>query len=113
MDREKCNGKLKLNVNVITWNLAGINVTSLSLLFNSKSLEGVDIISFGVQECSIFKINNWEKEVKFLLNYYNFVEIATIKMFQMFLIVFIRKDLWRLVEKVESYKKPMGLAKII
>lgn len=113
MNRDKFRSKLKLNVNVITWNVAGINVPYLGVLFNSTALDGIDILSFGVQECAIFKIKNWEKQIKFLVEYYGFVEIATIKMFQMFLIVFIRKDLVRLVEKVESYKKPMGIAKII
>ena len=94
--------------------MAGINVPSdLGVLFNSKALDGIDILSFGVQECGIFKTREWEKHIKKIVCYYGFVEITTIKMFQMFLIIFIRKDLEQFVDKVESYCKPMGVANVI
>ena len=51
----------------MTWNVAGIDVPSdLGIMFNTQSLEGVDIFTIGVQECSIFKIKDWQKHLKTL-----------------------------------------------
>ena len=86
--------KLKLNVNIITWNVAGVNVPNdLGNLFNSRVLSGTDILSFGVQECGIFKIQNWVKAVKLYVTHYGFIDVAIIEMFQMFMIVFVKKNL--------------------
>ncbi len=53
--------QLKLNVNIMTWNVAGIDVPSdLGVMFNTQSLDGVDIYTIGVEESSIFKIIDWQ-----------------------------------------------------
>lgn len=114
MNRQKIGSQLKLNVNVMSWNLAGIDVPSdLGIMFNSQSLESIDIFTIGVQECSIFKIKDWQKHLKTLIGYYGFHEVASIEMCQMFLIVFIKKDLTPFVESVDSSYKPMGFASVI
>lgn len=106
--------KLKLNVNIITWNVAGIDVPSdLIVMLNTNSLEGVDILSIGVQECSIFKIKDWMRHLKTLITYYGYDAVTSIDMCQMFLIVFVKNTLSPLVENVCAEKKPMGFAKII
>lgn len=98
----------------MTWNLAGIDVPKdLYPLFNSKSLDKVDLIALGVQECGLFKIADWMKTLKRILNYYNFQEVAITNMFQMFLIVFIKQDLYPLIDSISSEIKPMGFAKIL
>lgn len=114
LDRSLIGNQLLLNISAMTWNLAGIDVpNSLYPLFNSKSLEKVDILSIGVQECGIFKINDWMKNFKRILEYYEFKEITTVNMFQMFLIVFIKKELYPLVDDITSDIKPMGFASIL
>ena len=106
--------QLKLNVNVMTWNVAGIDVPSdLGVMFNTQSLDGVDIYTIGVQECSIFKIKDWQKHLKTLMSYYGYDDVTSIDMCQMFLIVFIKKTWKPFVENVCSSYKPMGFAKII
>jgi hypothetical protein len=103
-----------LNVNVITWNVAGIDVPDdLGILFNTKTLENIDIFAIGVQECSVFKINDWQKHLKTLMAYYGFLDVTSIHMCQMFLIVFIRSQYLPFVENVTSSYKPMGFAKIV
>jgi hypothetical protein len=106
--------QLKLNVHVMTWNLAGIDVPSdLWLLFNTNSLEGVDIFAIGVQECGIFKVKDWQKHLKTLICYYGYAEVTSINMCQMFLMVFVKKQLLPFIDSVESNYKPMGFAKVI
>jgi hypothetical protein len=98
----------------MTWNLAGIDVPSdLGLLFNANSLEGVDIFSVGCQECSIFKIKDWQRHLKTLMSYYGYSEVASIEMLQMFIIVFAKNDLTPFIENVEVNKQPMGFAKVL
>lgn len=98
----------------MTWNLAGIDVPNdLYPLFNSKSLDSVDLLSIGVQECGLFKIADWTKTLKRILNYYGFVEVGTTNMFQMFMMVFIKKDLYRLVDSIACESKAMGFAKLL
>jgi hypothetical protein len=114
MPRYKIGNQLKLNVNIITWNLAGIDVPSdLGVMFNFHSLEGVDIFTIGVQECSIFKIKDWQKHLKTLMVYYGYADVSSIDMCQMFIIVFAKKDLLPFIESVETSYKPMGFAKVI
>lgn len=106
--------QLKLNVNVMTWNLAGIDVPAdLGVMFNTQAFEGIDVFTIGVQECSIFKIKDWQKHLKTLISYYGYEDVTSIDMCQMFLIVFVKKDLRPFVENVCSSYKPMGFAKII
>lgn len=106
--------QLKLNVNVMTWNVAGIDVPSdLGVVFNKNLLEDVDIFTIGVQECSIFKIKDWQKHLKTLMAYYGYSDVTSIDMCQMFLIVFIKKELTPFIENVCSSYKPMGFAKLI
>ncbi len=103
-----------MNVNIITWNVAGVDVPSdLGIIFNSHSLNNIDIFTIGVQECSIFKIKDWMKHLKTLISYYGFCEVTSIEMCQMFIIVFIKNDLRLFVESVESNYKPMGFANVI
>jgi len=114
MKKEIFGTRMKLNVNIITWNVAGVNVPDdLGILFNSKVLGGTDILSFGVQECGIFKIQNWVRAVKLYVTHYGFIDVAIIEMFQMFLIVFVKKDLEPFIENIESHKKAMGVAKVV
>lgn len=113
-NRKIINNQLTLNCNVMTWNLAGIDVPKdLYPLFNSKSLENVDILSIGVQECGLFKVTDWMKTLKRIMNYYGFVDVTSVNMFQMFLCVFIKSDLYPLVDNISSEIKPMGFAKIL
>ena len=106
--------QLRLNVNVITWNLAGIDVPSdLGIMFNSNELLDVDFFTIGVQECSIFKIKDWQKHLKTLMGYYGFAEVSSIEMCQMFIIAFAKRDLIPYIDSVESSYKPMGFAKLI
>jgi hypothetical protein len=105
---------LTLNCNVMSWNVAGIDVPKdLIPLFNSKSLDKVDIIAIGVQECGLFKIKDWMKHLNKLLNYYNYKDIAVTNMFQMFLLVFVKKELYCLVDDISYETKAMGFAKIL
>lgn len=98
----------------MTWNVAGIDVPKdLVPLFNSKSLEKVDIIGIGVQECGIFKIKDWMKHLKRLLNYYGFADVETVNMFQMFLLVFVKQDLYCLIDEINVNSKAMGFAGVI
>lgn len=106
--------QLKLNVNVMTWNVAGIDVPSdLGVIFNTTEFEGIDLFTIGVQECSIFKTKDWQKHLKTLISYYGYEEVSSIDMYQMFLIVFIKKELKPFVDNVCSSYKPMGFAKVI
>ncbi len=105
---------MKLNVNVITWNVASTDVPDdLGILFNSKSLEDIDVFTIGVQECSVFKISDWQKHLKTLLAYYGYLDVTSIHMCQMFLIVFLRSEYFPFIENVTSSYKPMGFAKIV
>lgn len=114
MNRPIVGNQLKLNVNVMTWNLAGIDVPSdLGILFNLKSLENVDIFTIGVQECAIFKIKDWQKHLKTLISYYGYTEVCAVDMFQMFLMVLVKTDLLPFIENIESSYKPMGFAKVL
>lgn len=114
MNRRKVGNKLKLNVNVLTWNLAGIDVPNdLGILFNSQSLGDVDIFTVGVQECGIYKKKDWQRQIKTLITYYGFVEVSCVEMYQMFLIVFIKADLIPFLENKEYNSKPMGFAQVI
>jgi hypothetical protein len=114
MKRNITGNQLKLNANVITWNVAGIDVPDdLGLIFNQSEFDHIDLFAIGVQECAIFKIKEWQKHLKTLICYYGFEEVSSIHMFQMFLIVFIKKDLRPFVEGVESSSKPMGFAKVL
>jgi hypothetical protein len=114
MTRYTKGDQLKLNVNIMTWNLAGIDVPSdLGIMFNSQSLDNIDIFTIGVQECSIFKIKDWQKHLKTLVSYYGYQEVTSIEMLQMFIMVFIKKDLLPFIEHVEASYKPMGFAKVI
>lgn len=98
----------------MTWNVAGIEVPQdLIPLFNSKSLDKVDILAIGVQECGLFKIKDWMKHLRRLLNYYGFKEVEVTSMFQMFLLVFVKNDLYNLIDDISVETKPMGFAKII
>jgi hypothetical protein len=112
--RYKIGTQLKLNVNIITWNVAGIDVPSdLGLILNSQSLNNIDILTIGVQECSIFKIKDWMKHLRILISYYGYCEITSIEMCQMFIMVFIKSDLRIFVENIDSSYKPMGFANVI
>lgn len=114
MKRPKIGNQVKLNVNVLTWNLAGIDVPSdLGILFNSQSLESVDVFTVGVQECGIYKKKDWQKHLKTLITYYGFQEVTSIEMCQMFLMVFVKQDLLPFVENRETSYKPLGFAKVI
>jgi hypothetical protein len=98
----------------MTWNVAGIDVPSdLGVMFNTQAFEGIDLFTIGVQECSIFKIKDWQKHLKTLISYYGFEEVTSVDMCQMFLIVFIKRDLRPFVDNVCSSYKPMGFAKVI
>jgi len=115
MQREKLKNQMRLNVNVMTWNVAVIDVPNdlIKMMVTSKILENSDIFTFGVQECGIFKIKAWQKTVKTIAASYNFCEVKSIEMCQMFLMVFIKQDLLPFVENIEASYKPMGFAKII
>ena len=103
-----------MNINIITWNVGGITFPDdLGILFNSKTLENIDIYSIGVQECSYFKSKDWQKHLCTLMNYYGFLPITSIDMCQMFLIVFIKSHFLPFVENIKSSYKAMGFAKII
>ncbi len=98
----------------MTWNIAGIDVPSdLWILFNSNSLQDVDIFTIGVQECGIFKIKDWQKHLKNTINYYGYADVAAIEMCQMFILVFIKKEYLPFIDSVETSYKPMGFAKVI
>lgn len=98
----------------MTWNVGGITFPDdLGILFNSNALEEIDIYSIGVQECSYFKSNDWQKHLQTLMYYYGFSPITDVDMCQMFLIVFIRSKYLPFVENVKSSYKAMGFAKII
>lgn len=114
MKRTRAGSQLKLNVNVLTWNLAGIEVPSdLGILLNSSTLDNVDIFTIGVQECGMYKKKDWMKHLKTLITYYGYTEVISIEMFQMFLLVFVKQDLAPFIENRESSYKAMGFAKVI
>ena len=114
LNREINQNQLTLNCNMMTWNVAEIDVPEdLFPIFNSKTLDKVDILAIGVQECGLFKIKDWMKHLKKLLNYYNFQDIESESMFQMFLLVFIKKDLYPLIDDISIESKAMGFAGII
>jgi hypothetical protein len=71
------------------------------------------MFTIGVQECGIFKIKDWQKHLKTLINYYGFTDIASIDMCQMFIITFVRTEYAKFVENVEISNKPMGFANVI
>ncbi len=94
--------------------MAGIDVPEdLTALFNTNSLEGVDIYTIGVQECSIWKTKDWQKHLKTLMSYYGYEDVSSIDMCQMFIIVFIKSQWKPFIDNVSSSHKPMGFAKII
>lgn len=108
------NNQLTINCNVMTWNLSGIDVPNdLYPLFNSKSLTNVDVLAIGVQECGIFKITDWMRTLKRIMVYYGFVEVISTSMFQMFLTVFVKSEIYSLVDCINQDTKPMGFAKIL
>ena len=115
MQRERVKNKLKLNVNVMTWNVAVIDVPNdlIKMMVLSKILDNADIFTFGVQECGIFKIKAWQKTVKTIATSYGYYEIKSLEMCQMFLMVFVKTDLAPFVENVEASYKAMGFANMI
>lgn len=114
LNKEHYKNKIQINFMCITWNLAGVDVPSdLGSVFNESKFKNVDFLTIGVQECSVFKTKNWQKHLKILLEYYDYNCIESIKMCQMFLMVFVKKDLMKFIEQVEIESKPMGFAKVI
>ena len=98
----------------MTWNVAGIEVPNdLFPLFNSKTLDKVDILAIGVQECGLWKVKDWMKHLQKLLNYYGFRNVEITNMFQMFLLVFIKSELYPLIDEVSLETKPMGFAHLV
>lgn len=82
-------------------------------MFNLKTLEDVDILTIGVQECNLFKSKEWQKHLKTLIGYYGFLDVSSIDMCQMFLIVFIKSKYFPFIENIKSCYKPMGFAQIL
>lgn len=115
MKREFIKNQLKLNINIMTWNVAVIDVPSdlKKLIIDSKIIDNCDIFSFGVQECGILKKNYWLKIIRTIAALYDLYEVRAIEMFQMFLIVFIKNDLVPLIENIESKEKAMGFGNFL
>ena len=112
--RLQIGNKIKFNCNFMTWNLAGIDVPNdLGVMFNSNTLDKLDMFAIGVQECGYFKISEWKNQIKFIISRYNYHEVAETDMCQMFLMVFVKDDLIPFIENVETGVKAMGFGNFI
>ena len=108
LSREFFAQQLHLNVSVLTWNLSSIDLPDLSSLFRTGSLKKVDILAMGVQECNWNKKKNWANSLRVLAKHYGMEEVAYADVLQMFIIVFIKKELKPMVTNVETETKGMG-----
>ena len=113
ISRDFIKNQMNLNISVLTWNLSSIKLPDLSSLFKTGSLTQVDILAIGVQECEYMRLNNWVESLRALGNHYDFEEVGFASLFQMFIIVFVKKDLKPLVSCVETETKAMGFAGLI
>lgn len=114
LKKETLGKYLGLNVTVITWNLANIPLpNSMISCFNKQELETVDLFVIGVQECSYWKKSEWQKHLRNLLHHYGFECIASVEMWQMFEIAFIRSNLAKFVDNVYTDSKAMGFGNMV
>ena len=104
---------MKLRATIITWNLANIPLQNMLLFFTNAELENVDLFAIGVQECSYMAKSDWIKHIKTMMNYYGFTEIKSEAMCEMFLMVFIRNNLYKFVDCVFSDQKAMGFCGLV
>lgn len=105
---------MKLRVSVITWNLAEIQCpNNLERLFERTPPNEIDILAIGAQECALMHFAKWKQNFKKILLQYDLVEIESESLFQMFIIVFIKKDIMCLVNRIEKDKRPMGFGNIV
>lgn len=61
----------------------------------------------------MMKSKDWQKHLRTLMGYYNFECIKSVDLCQMFLLVFIQKELLIFIDKVNCDSKSMGFANII
>lgn len=114
LKKETLGKYLGLNVTVITWNLSNIPLpNSMISCFNKQELETVDLFVIGVQECSYWKKSEWQKHLRNLLQHYGFECIASVEMWQMFEMAFIRKNLAKFVDNVYTDSKAMGFGNMV
>ena len=111
---EYIENNLKLNISILTWNVASIDTPNLNILFESKEqLDKIDLLVFGFQEIKLLLINEWIESLNKIANSFGFVEITETTLFQMVCIIFIKKKFKPLVTNIETNKKGMGFAGII
>ena len=111
---EYIENNLKLNISILTWNVASIDIPNLNILFESKEeLDKIDLLVFGFQEVKLLLINEWIETLNKIANSFGFVEIINTTLFQMVCIIFIKKKFKSLVTNIETNKKGMGFAGII
>lgn len=114
LKKERLGKFMNLNITAITWNLANISLPNDVLsCFTSEELKNVDMLVIGVQECAYRKTKEWRKHICTILKHYGFELIASVDMWQMFEMVFIRKRLFSFVDNIYTDSKAMGFCNIV
>ena len=98
---------LVLNIMIITWNIGSGKINKLNDLFDSDIVNNKHLIAVGFQECS--SKDKWIENISSFLSSYNFTKVQEASQGMMFIVVYIRKELMRLVAQVDKKEKGMGL----
>ena len=108
------NMSVSLRVSIITWNLSSMSLSDhLYPCFTEQEVENVDILVVGVQECAYWKKTDWIKDLTGILQLYSFAPVASVEMWQMFAIIFIKKKWMKFLDCVYTNSQAMGVGNVI
>jgi hypothetical protein len=98
---------LVLNIMIITWNIGSGKINALDDLFKPKIISEKQLIAVGFQECS--SKDKWIENITSFFTTYGFSKVQEASQGMMFIVVYIKKELMRLVAQVDKKEKGMGL----
>ena len=108
------NMSISLKVSIITWNVSSMSLPDhMFPCFTEAEVDNVDIIAVGVQECAYWKKTDWIRHLTTILEHYNFVTVASVEMWQMFSIIFIKKKWSKFIDCLYTDSQAMGVGNVI